>query len=186
MSRGNSRSTSSAGASSTGRLSPTKYYLSDLSSEITVIRRHHPLEGGRLEVLSATKACVVVRLADGSSLKLPRRWTDADGAACTELTGQAQISLAGLRELLRLFEALRRRMEGKETSEKIGPPQRRGGEADGQAAVAGVPRGGAPGEALGGVSGAGETGGDGALCAIDGARGPCADTGVEKVTGGGR
>ena len=122
-----------------GRLSQTKYYLSDCPSTITVIRRHHPLAGQRLEVLSAGKACVVARLADGSSLKLPRRWTDADGAACTELAGQAQIGVAGLRELLTLVTALRRGIEAAQVSEKIDPPHRGGGEIDGEAAGAGVP-----------------------------------------------
>jgi hypothetical protein len=62
-----------------GRLSPTKYYLSDIDAKVTIIRRHHPLQGLELEVLSAGRATVVVRLAGGSAMKLPRRWTDADG-----------------------------------------------------------------------------------------------------------
>ena len=138
-----------AASSPTGRLSQTKYYLSDCPSTITVNRCHHPLAGQQLEVLSAGKACLVVRLADGSSLKLPRRWTDADGGTCRELTGQAQIGVPGLRELLRLVAALRRRIEAAAVNEKIDPPQRDGGEIDGEAAVAGVPRGGNVGRGFG-------------------------------------
>ena len=85
-----------------GRLSQTKYYLSNLPSKITIIRRHHPLEGEQLDVLTAGKATIVVRLTDGSSLKLPRRWTDADDVACTELSGDSPFTLHGLRELLTL------------------------------------------------------------------------------------
>ena len=33
-----------------------------------------------------------------------RRWTDADGAVCTELAGHSQLLLAGLRELLNLLQ----------------------------------------------------------------------------------
>ena len=55
---------------------------------------------------------MVVSLTDGSSLKLPRRWTDADGIACTDLSGDSPITLHGLRELLRLFIALRERARG--------------------------------------------------------------------------
>ena len=93
-----------------GRLSQTKYYLSSVPSKIAVIRRHHPLQGRELEVVSGGKASIVVRLADGSSMKLPREWTDADGATeCQELGGDSRFCLAGLRELLQLVEALNRR-----------------------------------------------------------------------------
>ena len=86
-----------------GRLSQTKYPLSSVPSEVTVIRCHHPLCGQPLEVLSAGKACVVVRLTDGSSMKLPRHWTDADGAKqCEECGGNSKFSLSGLRALLKL------------------------------------------------------------------------------------
>ena len=70
-----------------GKWPQTKYYPSDFPAKITVIRCHHPLEGQALERLSVGKAWVVVRLGDGSSMKLPRGWTDADGGPCTELTG---------------------------------------------------------------------------------------------------
>ena len=110
MSSGISDAISNAASSPTGRLSQTKYYLSSVPSKITVIRRHHPLQGRELEVLSGGKVSIVVRLADGSSMKLPREWTDADGATeCQELGGDSRFCLAGLRELLQLVEALKRR-----------------------------------------------------------------------------
>ena len=73
-----------------GRLSQTKYYLSDLPSKLTIIRRYHPLETKELELLSGGKTWVVLRLADGSAVKILRRWTDADGAVCMELAGHSQ------------------------------------------------------------------------------------------------
>ncbi len=60
--------TSNAGVSSTGRLSQTKYYLSDLPPKITIIRRHHPLEGEQLDVLTVGNATMVVPLCVNLSL----------------------------------------------------------------------------------------------------------------------
>lgn len=93
-----------------GRLSQTKYILHNIESKIRVIRRHHPLVGQDLGVLSVSKTVVVVRLPNGSSLKVPRQWTDADGApVCQELQGESKLCIQGLGELLRLLEALRKR-----------------------------------------------------------------------------
>ena len=73
-----------------------------------MIRRHHPLLDQDLEVLSANRSVVVVRLANSSSLKIPRPWTDADGAQSgPELQGESKLSVQGLRELLELLESLR-------------------------------------------------------------------------------
>lgn len=33
-------------------------------------------------------------------MKILRRWTDVDGIACTDLNGDSEISLHGLKELL--------------------------------------------------------------------------------------
>ncbi len=94
----------------TGKLSQTTYYLSAIAAKVTVTRRHHPLQGRELEVWSAAKATLVVRLADGSAMKLPRRWTDADGMGqCEAPVSDAKFGLGGLRKLLRLVAALARR-----------------------------------------------------------------------------
>lgn len=79
-----------AAASSTGSLSQTRYYLSDFPPH--------------------TRFTVVVRLPDGSSMKMSRRWTDVDGVACVELAGDSEPSLRGLHELLGLFLELRERV----------------------------------------------------------------------------
>ena len=47
-------------------------------------RRHHPLEGQTFEVLKVGKKDLLVQLRDGSTIKLPRSWTDADGATALE------------------------------------------------------------------------------------------------------
>jgi len=60
--------------------------------------------------LSASKSVVVVRLANASSLKIPRLWTDADGARSSpELQGESTLSVGGLRDLLELLEGLHKR-----------------------------------------------------------------------------
>jgi hypothetical protein len=171
-----------------GKWPQTKYYPSDFPAKITVIRRHHPLEGHALERLSVGKAWVVVRLGDGSSMKLPRGWTDADGGPCTELIGHSPLCLGGLRELLTLVKALRDPIgaEVVRNGEKIGPLLCGVGGVDVQAEVSGLVRGAGPGEALGGVSGGGQSRGDGALCPVDGASGGSGSAGIGKARGGGR
>ncbi len=184
MSSGNSKTISSAAGWNTGRLSQTKYYLSDFPAKLTVIRRHHPLEGQALELLSVAKASVVVRLSDSTSMKSPRGWTDADGGPCTALSGDSPLCLEGLRELLNLVKALRAPSvtEVVCNGETIEPLPSGVGDVDVQAKVSGFVRGGGSGEALGGVSRGGESGGHGALCTVDGT----ASASAEKATGGGR
>jgi hypothetical protein len=92
-----------------GRLSQTKYYHSNISTKTTITRRHHPLINQQLALLSVGRKTVTVRLPDGSSMKILRPWTDVDGIACTDLNGDSEISLQGLKELLSLFMALRER-----------------------------------------------------------------------------
>jgi hypothetical protein len=62
--------------------------------------------GQDLKVLSANKSVVVVRLPNGSSLKILRQWTDADGRQSDhELQGESTLSLGRLRELLELLDS---------------------------------------------------------------------------------
>ncbi|MCP3878500.1 MAG: hypothetical protein GY701_08945 [Sulfitobacter sp.] len=175
-----------------GRLSQTKYYLSNFSSKTTIIRRHHPLNGQKLVLLSVGKTTVVVRLRDGSSMKILRRWTDVDGVACTELVGNSVLSLGGLRELLSLFMALRERTSRQATiaGEMIATTQSNveAGDDD-EAETVGVPRASVSRGAVGAISRTSQRGGHAALRAVDGARGGGADSSVEKKRsdpGGGR
>ena len=59
------------------------------------------------------KNYLAIRLRDGSSMKIPREWTDVDGkanesgpAVCSILTSEA------IRELIELTDAIRRRWSG--------------------------------------------------------------------------
>lgn len=175
-----------------GGLSQTKYYLSNFSSTITITRRHHPLNGQELQLLSVGKTTVVVRLGDGSSMKILRHWTDVDGVASTELSGNSKLSLRGLHELLRLFTALRERTGGQpaSTGEMITTAQSNGEVVgDDQTETVGVPRDGVSRNAVGAVSGISEARSHATLRTVDGARVGGADSGVEnkpEEQGGGR
>jgi hypothetical protein len=183
---------SNAVASNTGGLSQTKYYLSNFSSTTTITRRHHPLNGQKLALLSVGKTTVVVRLGDGSSMKILRRWTDVDGVAGTELGGDSVFSLRGLHELLALFMALRARTGRQATmSGEMIETAQSNGEAvdDDQAETIGVPRDGGSRGAMGAVSRTSEARGHAELRPADGARVGGADSGVENKSqepGGGR
>ena len=73
---------------------------------MAVTRRHHPLEGQRLEVMLAGKEQLAVRLADGTSMRIPRAWTDADGVSPPPPTPPTALSGDAIRELVALIDAL--------------------------------------------------------------------------------
>jgi hypothetical protein len=129
------------------------------------------------------KTTVVVRLGDGSSMKILRHWTDVDDVACTELAGDSVLSLRGLRELLRLFMALRERIGGQAAvADEMITTAQSNGEAvdDDQAETVGVPRDGVSRDAVGAVAGISEARSHATLRATDGARVSGADSGVEN------
>jgi hypothetical protein len=121
-----------------GRQSQTKYYLSNSSSKTTIIRRHHPLINQQLALLSVGRKTVTVRLPDGSSMKILRPWTDVDSIACTDLNGDSEISVHGLKELLSLFMALRERIS--DDSEMITTEQSTEEVVDDETTTVGVSR----------------------------------------------
>ncbi len=93
-----------------GRLSQTKYYLKDSPLWVKITRPHHPLLDQPLEVLNASKQYLVVRLPDTSTMKLPRAWTDANGAPDSgELRGSEIFTIEALRELTDLVAVLKNR-----------------------------------------------------------------------------
>ena len=133
-----------------GRLSQTKYYHSNSASKTTIIRRHHPLINQQLALLSVARKTVTVRLPDGSSMKILRRWTDVDGIACTDLNGDSEISVHSLKELLSLFMAVRERIG--DDSEMIATEQSTVEVSDDEATTVGVSRTGMSGNDMGAVT----------------------------------
>ena len=71
-------------------------------------------------------------------MKILRPWTDVDGIACTDLNGDSEISLHGLKELLSLFMALRERIG--DDSEMIATEQSTVEAGDDEATTVGVSR----------------------------------------------
>jgi hypothetical protein len=77
---------------------------------VKVTRRHHPLYNQELEVLNADKQTLVLRLADGSPMKMPRAWTNADGGARVEEPSISSVfTIEALRELIALVGAFQNR-----------------------------------------------------------------------------
>ena len=180
--------TCAAGGWNMGRLSQTKYCLSDPTSTTTVVRRHHPLCGQKLELLfCGGKRTVTVRLHDGSSMKLPRRWTDLDAPPCQELGGDSRVCLKGLCELLSVFASVSARARG-ETSiaaEQIMSAHPSVETSDDQAKAVGVSRTTGPRIGVGEASRASPSGGDAALRTVDESHIGAANCGAENGSGGG-
>ena len=88
-----------------GKQQHTTYSHHFTPSEVTVTRRHHPLLGYRLEVVSGETSAIVVRIADGTTMWIPRAWTDANGAPAHE-PAEAVFHIEALRDLLRLVDAI--------------------------------------------------------------------------------
>jgi hypothetical protein len=74
-----------------------------------VTRRHHPLHGQALEVVKRGVTQIVVRLGDGTSMRMPRAWTDVDGDPSQHTTTNGIFTAEALRALLDLVYALRAR-----------------------------------------------------------------------------
>ena len=71
-------------------------------------RRHHPLAGRLFEVVTGGPTQIVVRLDDGTSMRVPRAWTDADGTASC-LGTERVFSVDAIRELIELVAVIGRR-----------------------------------------------------------------------------
>jgi hypothetical protein len=75
---------------------------------VTVTRRYHPLEGQSFEVTIGGPTRIVVRLANGTTMGLPRTWTDADGSPASTHADRV-FSVEALLELIERVDALGRR-----------------------------------------------------------------------------
>jgi len=91
-----------------GRPSHTQYYRRLSRTQVRVTRRHHPLEGQVLDVTAEGLTQIVVRVGDGTTMRLPRGWTDADGPQLAKRT-EGVFTVDALRELLERVEAMCRR-----------------------------------------------------------------------------
>ena len=75
-----------------------------------ITRPHHPLRNQQVEVLKADKQSLVIRLADSSTMKIPRGWTDADGQSSNARVAPAEIfTIEALRALIDLVAVLKNR-----------------------------------------------------------------------------
>jgi hypothetical protein len=74
---------------------------------VKLTRRHHPLEGHLLDVVEGGRVQLIVRLGDGTTMRVPRAWTDIDGDSVP--ANDTLCTLDSLREVIELIEALRRR-----------------------------------------------------------------------------
>ena len=93
-----------------GRSAHTAYhYRRSALDQVTITRRHHPLEGQAFEILKDGQKDLLVQLRDGSAIRLPRAWTDADGAPFPQPLPATLVTVSSVRELITLLDALRRR-----------------------------------------------------------------------------
>jgi len=109
-------------------------------------------------------------------MKILRRWTDVDGIACTDLNGDSEISVHGLKELLSLFMALRARIG--DDSEMIATEQSTVEVSDDETTTVGVSRTRMSGDDMGAVPRTGQRRGHPTGGAADGSRMGGADSGL--------
>jgi hypothetical protein len=77
---------------------------------VTIVRQHHPLCGQQFEVLQGGNRKITIRLKDGTSMRIPRLWTDADGdPPPNDCRTEMRFTVDSLRRLLDLVEAFSRR-----------------------------------------------------------------------------
>ena len=88
--------------------SQSEYDLTSPASTVRLTRRHHPLAGQVLELVQSGRTQVVVRLGDGTTLRVPRAWTDADGPP-PEPTRASVCTVEALRAMLDHVARLRAR-----------------------------------------------------------------------------
>ena len=90
-----------------GSLSPTKYKLKRTPERVTITRRHHPLQGETFDVLMEGDQRIVIRLANGAPMRIPRWWTDADGAPDSPAPDRTRtFTVDSLRALICVVEGL--------------------------------------------------------------------------------
>jgi hypothetical protein len=99
---------SRAGTSVEGQPSHTQYNSCSTIAEVRITRRHHPLEGQRVAILMAGPEKVIARIGDGTTMRIPRGWTDIDGVQ-SSLAVERVFSVDAMLALIELVDALGRR-----------------------------------------------------------------------------
>lgn len=90
-----------------GRLSRTKYILRNTPDRVAVTRRHHPLQGQQFDVLMGGRERITIGLDNGTSMHIPRHWTDADGAQPSGACARERVfTTESLRGLVNLVDVL--------------------------------------------------------------------------------
>ena len=88
----------------------TQHIFARTPDRVKVTRRHHPLRGLDFEVLKDGRRCLCIRLRDGTPMRIPRRWTDADDRPpALGDAAEAVFTVESLRHLEMLADALLRR-----------------------------------------------------------------------------
>ena len=85
------------------------HFTTPTPTRVTITRRHHPVRGQAFEVLRGGRRTLVVRGTEGMVMRLPRSWTDADGAIPDHDGEGSVFDVEALRELTELVDALIRR-----------------------------------------------------------------------------
>ena len=88
-----------------GRLSQTQYILRRTPERVRIMRHAHPLHGCEVHVLIEGDKRIVIQLEDGTSMRIPRAWTDADGSvpSAREITVFTSASLDQVLSLVAAF-----------------------------------------------------------------------------------
>ena len=97
---------SAAACSQTASPLQSEYSRREASITVRLTRRHHPLAGQVLDVVMSGRTQIVVRLGDGTAMRVPRAWTDAEGTSVP--TGESVFTVEALRALLARVALLRR------------------------------------------------------------------------------
>ena len=69
-------------------------------------RRHHPLRGCEFEVVKDGRECLSIRMPDGTPMRIPRRWTNADGPPASADAAEAVFTVESLRQLEMLLDGI--------------------------------------------------------------------------------
>ena len=91
-----------------GRPDHNQYNSCSTVAEVRITRKHHPLEGQRIEVLMAGPDKVIARVGDGTTMRMPRGWTDIDGASSSRGVERV-FSVDAILTLIELVDVLGRR-----------------------------------------------------------------------------